>query len=58
MKIGGLEFEDCRFDIKTKEGGGFETPDFMVAKNRGELKVCTIYGFFSCRYVCIYMILY
>jgi glutathione S-transferase len=38
MKIGGLEFDDTRFPIKVKEGGGFETPEFSVAKETGDLR--------------------
>lgn len=38
MKIGNLEFEDTRFTIKSKEAGGFETPEFAVAKTNGDLK--------------------
>ena len=28
LKVAGMEFEDFRFAIKVKEGGGFETPEF------------------------------
>ena len=28
LKIGQIDFEDSRFPIKLKEGGGFETPEF------------------------------
>jgi hypothetical protein len=38
LKIGGLEFEDQRFSIKVKEGGGFETPEFTMAKGSGDLR--------------------
>ena len=37
LKIGDVEFEDYRFPIKTKEGGGFETPEFDNAKTTGIL---------------------
>ena len=38
LKVSGLEFEDVRFSIKVKEGGGFETPEFASVKESGELK--------------------
>lgn len=38
LKIGNLDFEDTRFSIKVKEGGGFETPEFAMAKVSGDLK--------------------
>jgi hypothetical protein len=37
--IGGLEFEDSRYTIKVKDGGGFETPEFAIAKENGDLLV-------------------
>jgi Glutathione S-transferase, N-terminal domain len=37
LKIGGLEFDDARFSINVKEGGGFETPEFAISKTAGEL---------------------
>ena len=37
MKIGDVPFEDFRYPIKTKEGGGFETTEFTAAKTAGEL---------------------
>jgi hypothetical protein len=38
FKISGVDFEDSRFSIKVKEGGGFETPEFAVAKETGVLQ--------------------
>ena len=38
LKIGEVEFDDDRFPIKMKEGGGFETPEFAIAKDSGILK--------------------
>ena len=38
LKIGKVDFEDSRFSIKVKEGGGFETPEFSTAKVTGDLK--------------------
>ena len=37
FKINGIEFEDYRFPIKQKEGGGFEVPEFDAAKTTGLL---------------------
>lgn len=37
MKVGGIPFEDHRFSIKIKDGGGFETPEFAAAKAAGDL---------------------
>ncbi len=37
LKVGNIPFEDVRFSIKVKDGGGFETPDFTAAKAAGEL---------------------
>ena len=39
FKINGIEFEDYRFPIKAKEGGGFEVPEFDAAKTTGLLAV-------------------
>lgn len=39
LKIGGKDFEDIRYSIKIKEGGGFETPEFQEAKLSGVLAV-------------------
>ena len=36
MKIGGMEFEDFRFPIVAKDGGGFDTIEFTAAKSAGE----------------------
>lgn len=36
MRIGGMEFEDFRFPIVAKEGGGFDTVEFSTAKSAGE----------------------
>ena len=38
LKIGGLDFDDARFSINVKEGGGFETPEFAISKTAGDLK--------------------
>jgi glutathione S-transferase len=35
MKIGGMEFEDYRFPITQKEGGGFETVEYTEQKTAG-----------------------
>ena len=37
LKVGNIAFEDYRFLIKIKEGGGFETPEFDIAKSNGLL---------------------
>jgi glutathione S-transferase len=37
FKINDIEFEDFRFPIKIKEGGGFETPEFDEYKKNGIL---------------------
>ena len=37
FKLGSIPFEDARFELKVKEGGGFETPGFTTAKATGEL---------------------
>ena len=39
MKVGEMEFDDFRFPIVSKEGGGFETNEFSAAKSAGELSV-------------------
>mmetsp|Transcript_21343 Transcript_21343/g.29361 ORF Transcript_21343/g.29361 Transcript_21343/m.29361 type:complete len:246 (-) Transcript_21343:46-783(-) len=36
FKVGDLEFEDFRYPIVTKEGGGFETSEFSAAKSKNE----------------------
>ena len=38
LKVSGLEFEDVRFTITVKEGGGFDTPEFASVKEAGQLK--------------------
>ena len=38
LKVSGLEFEDVRFTITVKEGGGFDTPEFARVKEAGQLK--------------------
>jgi hypothetical protein len=37
LKIGGMPFEDFRYPITAKEGGGFNTEEFTAAKDAGEL---------------------
>lgn len=37
LKVAGIDFEDFRYSIKVKEGGGFETPEFTIAKTDGSL---------------------
>lgn len=37
LKVGGVPFEDIRFSMKPKEGGGYETPEFDAAKSSGLL---------------------
>lgn len=39
MKVGSMEFEDVRFPIVPKEGGGFETAEFTAGKLAGEYAV-------------------
>ena len=39
LKISNVDFEDFRFPIRVKEGGGFETPEFNDAKKEGEFRI-------------------
>ena len=39
LKIGAIDFEDYRYPIKIKEGGGFDVPEFTNAKSDGSLSV-------------------
>jgi len=36
FKVGDLDFDDFRYPIVTKEGGGFETTEFSAAKFNNE----------------------
>lgn len=36
--VGGYQYNDIRYSIKVKEGGGFETPEFTSDKENGLLK--------------------
>ena len=40
LKVGNVAFEDVRYAIISKEGGGgFDTPEFTIAKANGELAI-------------------
>lgn len=39
LKIGGIEFEDCRFPITSKPTVGFETSEFVALKESGQFGI-------------------
>lgn len=39
MHVAGMEYDEERFPIRSKEGGGFETPEFSAAKLRGDFRI-------------------
>lgn len=39
FKIGGINFEDYRYPVTAKEGGGFETVEFSATKDSGDFAV-------------------